>query len=470
MNHISDLIREVVNEKTKIVNWPDVYINKETRKQYKPHSEEERIWVYSDEPRYLLIKGGEGSGKSVALAIKTLERLRRGMSGMLVSPDMQHFKKSMFKELMRWLPREVVIEEHQRYFHPAWTPRQSFDIVVYDMYGGTATLTCAGADNPISLEGPNLSFVHMDEARRLPNESALKVLMGRTRIPGPKGEKPQLAISTTPMMNWLFDYFGPIQDKDSAEIITFKENSYVVTLLTEDNLDNLDKDYVEMRGAGLTEREKAIVLRGEWIDTENENRFVENITLWDVLKRDLPPITPKKGKTEYHDKLVIALDAGVSHDHFAMVVTSRSPFNRDNVAVRYVKTWVPPKGGKVNFSEVENHIREFCKTYNVVVCVYDPHQMHDMGTRLLRDGVVWAQPFVQMSKRSLADQGLYDKIMRHEIVHNGDTTLRTHIDNADVKMDWQENKKRIAKRSKNLPNDAAVALSMAVWETKRLNL
>jgi hypothetical protein len=63
--------------------WPAVYVNRETKKPYKPHHADEEIFVYSDTPDFALAKGGEGGGKSVAGIIKDLDRLRRGMSGIM---------------------------------------------------------------------------------------------------------------------------------------------------------------------------------------------------------------------------------------------------------------------------------------------------------------------------------------------------------------------------------------------------
>lgn len=61
--------------------WPAVYTNSDTGHTYEPHTEDERLAVYLDKPRYVLLKGGEGSGKSVAGIIKALHKLRRGLYG-----------------------------------------------------------------------------------------------------------------------------------------------------------------------------------------------------------------------------------------------------------------------------------------------------------------------------------------------------------------------------------------------------
>jgi len=69
--------------------WPVLYVNRETGRPYVHHTDAEDIAVHSDTPRYLLVRGGEGGGKSVAGIIKVLNRIRRGMSGVMccVAPE-----------------------------------------------------------------------------------------------------------------------------------------------------------------------------------------------------------------------------------------------------------------------------------------------------------------------------------------------------------------------------------------------
>ena len=83
---------ELLSKLEKVVGppWPEVYINRDTKKVYKPHHDLEREIVYTDTPKRILVKGSEGSGKSVSGIIKALERIRRGCSGCLISPVLDH--------------------------------------------------------------------------------------------------------------------------------------------------------------------------------------------------------------------------------------------------------------------------------------------------------------------------------------------------------------------------------------------
>ena len=124
--------------------WPDVYRNAETGAFYMPHSADEARFVYSDGPRHVLVKGGEGSGKSVAGFIKALERARREMHGIAVSPDLQHFKKSLWVEMRRWIPWHCVTPAHRRMQRLDWEPPHTFQLV----FTNGATMLCGGIEEP----------------------------------------------------------------------------------------------------------------------------------------------------------------------------------------------------------------------------------------------------------------------------------------------------------------------------------
>jgi hypothetical protein len=241
---------------------PDGYVNSETGKRYTPHSDEEREFVFSDGPRYGLIKGGEGSGKSVAGVIKDLERVRRGMSGILVSPDLPHFRKSLWPEFRRWCPWEWVVPEQRYRKSFSWEPHEPF---ILAFLNGVVVL-CGGIENPISWEGPNVTWAHMDEARRAKNAAALKVLDGRVRIAGPGAEPPALWLTTTPKRNWLYEYFGPEGIAGDESHTEFKNNMRVITLRTIDNeqAGNLAPGYTAQRRNSLTSEEADQLLEAGW--------------------------------------------------------------------------------------------------------------------------------------------------------------------------------------------------------------
>lgn len=423
---------------------------------YKPHHEEETAWVSDGSSRYLLCKGGEGSGKSVAGIVKTLNWLKLGASGIMVSPDLPHFKKSLWQEFRQWCPWKMVVPEQQYRARSYWQPNESF---ILSFVNG-AQLICGGIEEPGSWEGPNVSFAHFDEARRHKSPEALKVLDGRIRIPGPDGEKPQLYLTTTPRKHWLFDYFGPLADDDKFS--SFKRDSRVLTLRTQDNeaAGNLSEGYTFQRGQSLTEAEKRVLQDAEWEDIEATDRYLESITLWDSLKEkeELPPL-------DQYSSLVLAADAGVSNDCFGVVGVSAHPTRKAEdraVAVRYVRLWTPRGGQALNFNEIMQEILTFCRSYNVLQIAYDPYQLHSMMSDLYREHGVWTKAFNQQAGRGMADKELLDLIKAGLISHDGNTDLRKHLDNADRAISGNDRVIKLVKRSDSLKIDLAVCTAMAV--------
>lgn len=374
-------------------NWPSLYINSETGKPYEPHHADEERFVHSDAPRYFLAKGGEGSGKSVAGIIKDLERLRRGMSGIMVSPDFEHLKKSLWAEFRRWCPANVAVEKDRYRLRADWEPSRPFEMHFLSQ-AGIATLYCGGIEDPSGWEGPNVHFAHFDEARRHKTAEALKVLAGRVRMRGPNGEPPQLFLTTTPRKHWLFEYFGEgVEDDPHA---SFKASAEAVTLRTSDNAQNLDENYERERRSVLTEAEARVVMDAEWEDIDDVDKFLPSMIWWGACREDLPVLTRS-------EPLLLAADAAVSGDTFGLVGVGRHPSREDALAVRLVRAW-EPRGKALEYDEIEKEIRSLCKACNILKIVYDPYQLHQMMTRLKNDRVVLTEPFNQGAERLIADK------------------------------------------------------------------
>jgi hypothetical protein len=214
--------------------------------------------------------------------------------------------------------------------------------------------------------------------------------------------------------------------------------------------------YYASEAATLIPSEFARMHRNQW--TTSENVFVP-VEWWDGCRGELPTFAPDEA-------LIGALDAAVSGDCFALVLVSR---RGDMVYPRICHIWKPPKGGKIDFADPEATIRELSAQYNVIEWAYDPYQLHDLATRLRRDGVGWFRDFPQGADRLVADKQLYDAIRDRRIHHADNADLTEHVKNANSKADG-DNKLRIVKRAEHLKIDACVALSMAHSEIKRLNV
>ena len=198
----------------------------------------------------------------------------------------------------------------------------------------------------------------------------------------------------------------------------------------------------------------------EWVSAESA--FVP-IELWDqCYDPDLPPL-----REEDNELVVLAVDAATTHDCFAIVAITRHPTKRDEVCIRAYKKWDPKEeGGHVDYSEAEEFIREICKKYKVIQICYDPYQLEDMMQRLRKEGVAWCEPFPQSQDRLKADRQLYDLIIHRRLHHREDprggrTALREHIQNANAKLQKdQDSTLRIVKKTGNRNIDLTVAMSM----------
>ncbi len=489
--------------------WPEQYQNSETGRFYKPHHKQEELMCYSDMPLNCAALGGEGSGKTTMATIKTLNRLRRGCNGALLSPDFEHLKRSAWPEFRRWCPWNMVVERHQYLQELDRLPQRPFQLVLYNEVGTQSVLMCGGAyeSEPEAWEGPNINFAWLDEMRRHKTPAILKVITGRVRIPGPGGIPPQLYISTTPRKHWLYDYFGPMAckctqchteyewnlqistaptcPKCKCKIYTtedqfesFKLSSAVLRLSTKDNEENLYDGFSKQRALSLTEKEARVLLDAEWEDTDEDMSFLPSMELWHRLQSNSIP------KLSSTDPLILGVDAAKGRvndiaDCFAIVGVTRhweKEKRRNHTVVRYVRVWQAPRGKQIDFMGTESNpgpereIRRLCKQYNVVQVAYDPYQLHDMMTRLENEHIAWTKEVSQSKERLQADSDLLQVIIESRITHDGNKILQNHIQNADKSVDDSGSKCRAVKRDDSHKIDALVALSMANYRCLYLNI
>lgn len=190
------------------------------------------------------------------------------------------------------------------------------------------------------------------------------------------------------------------------------------------------------------------------------DRYLPSIALWDACRGDV--VFPERWP------MVLAADAGVTNDCFALIGVSRHPQRAlTDVAVRLVRVW-EPHGKPLDFDAIETEIISYLAQFNVVQWCYDPYQLHQMAGRLARR--IWAKAFSQQTDRMIADSALLQLILRRGITHDGNTKLREHLDNANRKAGEDAKTIRIEKRETSKKVDLAVALSMGCHEILRLNV
>jgi len=454
-----------------IEDWPERYESKyRPGRFYEPHNDDERLFLEADEPRCALLSGGWGSGKSTCGAVKLFERLKRGNNCICVSPDLEHFKKSFWPVFREWCPWNMVVPRHQRYANKEWEPSKAFQVV----FNNRASVYMGGIKDATSWFGGNVNFVLFDEGSRYPDESAFVSLLGRIRIPGPNGEPPQLAITTTPEMNWLHERFGGIEGRTLVDVkeddpfLDFKrQDAMVVTLKTEENLPNLDPGYVEDMRRALSPEEFALFMEAQWVRLDSAEKFV-NIVWWDACREELPELTR-------NEPMVLGVDASKGGktalpDSFAVVGVTRHPHRPQDLAVRYCGVWEPTPGELFDYAPVEEELRRLCRDFSVIEVAYDPYQLHDMMMRFRREGVAHVREFGQAGPRLKSDKALQDLIVSRRISHTGNPLLRRHVDNANIQRHGRGEGIRLIKKSPSAKIDSAVALSEAADRALYYNL
>lgn len=193
---------------------------------------------------------------------------------------------------------------------------------------------------------------------------------------------------------------------------------------------------------------------GEWVVGDEDEAFLPSMALWDACSQSLPALTPR-------EPLLLAMDAGVTGDAFALVGVTRHPERRNDVAVRLVRLWQPQGGAALDYAPIEAEIRDLARQYNLLQLAYDPYQLHYMAGRL--GDQIWCEPFSQAGDRLEADRLLLDLVYARRLSHDGDDRLRQHVANANRKVDADGRRLRLVKRNPDRKIDAAVCLSMGSY-------
>lgn len=205
-------------------------------------------------------------------------------------------------------------------------------------------------------------------------------------------------------------------------------------------------EYYAQEEASLTESEFLRMHRNQW--SSSEDVFVP-YDWWDGCKSDYESV-------QHNEPVIMALDAGVSSDCFAVVMVTR---RGEKVQVQYNRKWQPEKGTTLDFRIIETEIRRLINENNVLEIAYDPYQLVDMMGRIRIEEAVNVRPFNQTSPRAIADQRLFSLIRNRNIQHRDDHDLNTHIKNSNRKP--EDDKMRIIKRTLEGKIDLTIALSMA---------
>ena len=208
--------------------------------------------------------------------------------------------------------------------------------------------------------------------------------------------------------------------------------------------------------------------------------------VWAACRAELPELT-------LTEPIIIAADAGVTHDLYAVVAVSLDPSNDQHIAIRAVRTWAPdPATGRIDYSKPEGFIK-FIATggcplghaegeewqdpdcpectagnftfpaHNVIQFTYDKYQLESFSQHMKAAGVCWVDEFDQGTERLVGDANMALLARQRRLVHPGDPQLDAAVANAKAKMPSGEDTKiRMIKRHEKGKIDAAVAAAMGV--------
>jgi phage terminase large subunit-like protein len=229
-------------------------------------------------------------------------------------------------------------------------------------------------------------------------------------------------------------------------------------------------EYYASEATTLTPNQFERMHRNKWVSSSDT--FIP-MPWWFACERS-PDEWPTIDKQRH--PVIVSLDAATTNDCFGLLMLGRHPNKKDELVILYSQKWSAGFAGKIDFQGTEEHpgpervLRKLIAEYNVIQVAYDPHQLHDMATRLNREHLAWFHEFSQGDDRLIADAQLRDLIRDKRIWYRGEVDLTEHLQNSNATEDPQERKIRIIKRTERLKIDLAICLSMASHEALRLNL
>lgn len=188
-----------------------------------------------DHARLAYAQGGVGSGKTMGGACRALDRhiTMRG-DGMIVAPSWPLLHRITLRTYLSLLPRSILRRHSikERYIELRNGHRC--------YYGST--------DKPETLEGSNLAWAWLDEARHM-RRSAYDIMLARMRV----GTNPELFVTSTPSRGWLYDEFG--EPHEGRTVVRFR---------TADNPYN-PPDYLDVLRRSLSPRLYQQYVEGEFV-------------------------------------------------------------------------------------------------------------------------------------------------------------------------------------------------------------
>lgn len=164
------------------------------------------------------------------------------------------------------------------------------------------------------------------------------------------------------------------------------------------------------------------------------------------------------------DECYVGIDMALKHDSIAIVLVQGKPDGRFHTQA---KIWHPDMEG-IDIADVEAHLRELHRNYNVKEFAYDPAFFQRSAEALMDDGLPMIE-FPQSSQRMIPACGTaYDLIVQSRVVHDGSPMFTDQVLSAAQRM--TENGWRLSKGKSRRKIDAAIALCMALDRATRRSI
>lgn len=266
------------------------------------------------------------------------------------------------------------------------------------------------------------------------------------------------------------DKLYPVTDGEPTplEVFVNKEASMLCLWNTQPRCPWQTKEYYASEAAILPPNQFARMHRNQWVSSTES--YVPSEWMAACNMEGKYPEIPK------NHPVIVALDAAVSDDTFAMWVGCRHPTDRNVVLTLRCYSWVPKRGEKIDYVGTPERkgpelvLRDLVKEMNVICVTYDSYQLHHFTQQLKYEGLAWFRQFNQGTDRLISDSQLRDLVKERKFWHRGEKVLLEHLQNADAKIDPEDRKIRIVKRTESQKIDMAVAASMGSYVCLYLNI
>jgi phage terminase large subunit-like protein len=197
------------------------------------------------------------------------------------------------------------------------------------------------------------------------------------------------------------------------------------------------------------------------------NQWVEPASSW-LRAWDWDALAVPGLRLRERQPVWVGWDASTARDSTAVVAVQWQELAGTRRLAVTARTWERPRDAhgrlledwRVPVHEVLHYLEELCRTYDVRAIAYDPRLITWVADELESQGyplVEWPQYDSRMVPASVR---LYELIRDGVIAHTGDPVLRRHL--LDSRVKTLREGFRLTKDERKNPNDAAVALAMAV--------